>query len=531
MRNHNSQQAGSLPVDEFLLKDWLVIFGVILGAFMAVLDIQITNASIQEIAGSLSIPLDQSNNISTAYLVAELIGIPMTAWFVNVLSLRRILIWTTIVFTLSSLACSISWNLSSMVVFRAIQGFAGAPLIPLALTIVMKLLPESKRMVGMALFGATVTLAPSIGPALGGWLTDNFSWQYLFYINVIPSIIVITLLLKNMDYQPFNLEALKQIDIFGVISMAIGLGVLEYVLENGSTYNWFNSPYITTLSSISAVALLLFLVNDFFNEYPLLNIRVLAVKKFGIGCAGYFFLGAVLYGTVFVVPLYLIQVQGYSALDVGKIFIWQGVPQLLVMPLIPQISKHVDKRIMVAVGYLIMAFSCFLNISLSPDYSGPQLAVSMIFRGIGFPFVVVPLSDVIMQDITEKDMAAASSISNVIRNLGGAFGIAFITTLVTSGGQADASKISSLLSSTSVAGWWRLHSTTQIFEEKGADPYTASQQAHLFLQQSLQNNGSIIAFNDVYFIMGISLIGCALSMLFFFEWSPLKRKKNEPPLS
>lgn len=505
------------------LKVWLAIFGAILGAFMAILDIQITNASIQQIAGSLSIPLDESNNISTAYLVAELICIPVSAWLSDVLSIRRLLIWATVMFTLASLACSVAWNLQSMVVFRAIQGFSGAPLIPLALTMVMRFLPESKRMIGMALFGMTATFAPTIGPALGGWLTDNFSWEYLFYINVIPGCIVIALLKKNMDKQAFNKQALGQIDIFGIITMAIGLGFLEYVLENGSTYNWFSSPYIVTLSCIAAASLTLFLVNDFFNDHPLLHLSLLRGRRFGLGCTGYFFLGVVLYGSVFIVPLYLIQIQHYSALNVGKVFFWQGLPQLFIMPLIPAISKRIDNRILVALGYLLMALSCFSNAWMDPDFSGQQMEVSMFIRGMGMPFVMVPLSAVIMQDIVKKDMAAASSITNVIRNLGGAFGIAFITTMITSGGRGNTENLSSMLSSTSVAGWWRVHDNTQMFMQKGADTYTASHQAHLILQQHLQENGAIIAFNHVYFLLGITLIGCALSMIAFFDFRPGKK--------
>ncbi len=505
------------------LRLWLAILTTILGAFMAILDIQITNSSIREIAGSLSISLSKSNNIATAYLVAEMICIPITAWLVRWLSMRRLLIITTVIFVLSSLACSISWNLASMVVFRAIQGFSSAPLIPLALLMVTSSLPESKRMVGMALFGVTATFAPTIGPTLGGWLTDNFSWEYLFYINVIPGIIVIYLLLKTMDSEPVNKQAMRQIDIFSVITMALGLGVLEYVLENGSTYNWFSSSYILMLSVISFVSLILFFINDFYSEHPLLHIRILFKRKFGIGTIGYFFLGVTLYGSVFIVPLYLIEIQGYSAFQVGKVICWQGLPQLILMPVIPIVSKYIDKRVMVAIGYLLLAFSCFFSAYMSYNFSGPQTEISMIIRGIALPFVMVPLSSVIFEDMQRSDMAAASSITSVVRNLGGAFGIAFITTLITTGGNVNAGIISERLSSTNLAGWWRLFNYKQMLMQNGSDAYTASQQAHILLHQQLEKNGVIIAFNTVYFLLGITLVFCAVSMVMFYDF---KKKNN-----
>lgn len=505
------------PSGDVPLKHWLALFGAILGAFMAILDIQITNGSIREIAGSLSIPIDQSNNIATAYLIAELICIALTSWIARVFSLKRTLIWSVIIFTLSSLACSASWNLLSMVVFRAIQGFASAPLIPLALSMVMRFLPEEKRMIGMALFGLTATFAPTIGPSIGGWLTDNFSWQYLFYINVIPSSVVLILIGMNLEKEPLNIKAFTQINPLSVLLIAMGLGILEYVLENGNNYNWFSSSYITTLSSVTVISLLLFFIVDYFSKYPLVNLRLFAVKNFGIGCINYFFLGVLLYGAVFIVPFYLVIVQHYSALEIGYVFCWQGLPQLVFMPLIPVISKHISSRYLVVMGYLILAASCFVCTTMDHNFSGPQMAISMIIRGIGFPFVVIPLSAVTLRRISANDMDDATSIASIVRNLGGAFGIAIITTLIINGCRMNTKILSSGLSVTNPDGIRWLQHIGKMLIQHGSNAQEAQLQAHSLLLKQIDMNATIIAFNDVFFLLGLILTGCALSILLVFD--------------
>ena len=509
-----------IPSQQVPLKHWLIILGTIIGAFMAILDIQITSSSIKEIAGALSIPVDQSSNISTAYLIAELICISLTAWLVRAFSLKRTLIYSIVIFMIASLACSCAWNLSSMIIFRALQGFAGAPLIPLALSVVMRFLPKEKQMTGIAIFGLTATLAPTLGPTIGGWITDNLSWKYLFYINIFPSVVALIMIGVHLDKQPVNTKVFTQINIFAVILIAIGLGTLEYVLENGSTYNWFDSNHIIVLSIIAFISLSLFFVVDTNSQHPLIKLQLFTSKKFTLGCINYFLLGIMLYGSVFITPLYLVLIHQYSSMEIGLVFFWQGFPQLICMPLIPLISKYVDSRILVIAGYLILAAS-FLLIDMDPDYSGQQMKFTMLVRGIGLPFTIVPLSSVVLFDIEAKNMDDAASITSIMRNLGGALGVAIITTLIIHGRNAGTKTLSTYLPLTKIGAIEWLRNTEQLLIQQGADSHTASLQAHALLMEQMRMNATIIAFNDIYFLLGILLLGCSLSILAFFDWSKL----------
>ena len=229
--------------NEVPIKNWIALIGGLIGAFMAILDIQITNSSLKDIQGALSATLDESSWISTSYLVAEMIAIPLSGWLSQVLGKRRYLTWTTSIFTLSSLLCSLSWNMTSMIVFRAMQGFSGGALIPLAFSLVVQLLPLNKRAVGMALFGVVATFAPAIGPTFGGWLTENLSWHYIFYINVPPAILLIVMVRYGLDDEVASFSKFKKADWFGIATMGIGLGCLEVVLEEGNREEWFSSIY------------------------------------------------------------------------------------------------------------------------------------------------------------------------------------------------------------------------------------------------------------------------------------------------
>ena len=282
-------------------RDWIALFGGLLGAFMAILDIQITNSSLSAIQGALSATLDQSSWISTSYLVAEMIAIPLSAWFAKSLGERRYLVWTTAIFALSSFLCSLSWNLNSIIVFRAIQGFSGGALIPLAFSLITQILPLEKRATGMALFGVAATFAPSIGPTLGGWLTEVLSWHYIFYINIPPAFAVMAMISYGLDKKDIDYDTLKSGDWLGIITMGLGLGCLEVVLEQGNDDQWFSSSFIVTLSVISAISLIYFVIIELQREKPLVNLRLMKEPQFAASCIAFLILGMAMYGSIYAV--------------------------------------------------------------------------------------------------------------------------------------------------------------------------------------------------------------------------------------
>lgn len=514
---NNQTDLAEMPIQpEIPRRHWIALFGGLLGAFMAILDIQITNSSLKDIQGALSATMDESSWISTSYLVAEMIAIPLSGWLSVAIGKRRYLTWTTIIFALASILCSLSWNMSSMIVFRAIQGFSGGALIPLAFSLVVQLLPVSKRAVGMALFGITATFAPSIGPTLGGWLTEHFSWHYIFYINIPPAIALICMVNYGLDDEPLRLDSLLKADWFGIATMAIGLGCLEVVLEEGNREEWFSSSFIVTLSIMSAVSLIYFIINELQHKNPLVNLRLLKQSQFAMSCAAYLILGMALLGSIYVLPMYMIQIQGYNSLEIGEVLMWMGFPQLLIFPLVPKLTQLIKAKYLVFFGFSMFGISCFVNTHMSYSFGGDQLIFSMLLRAIGSPFIMVPLSLVAMENIQKHQVADASTITNVLRNLGGAFSIAFIATLLDNKTREHLGHIKETLTTVSTDGWYHLQQSAAMFVSKGSDPATAMLQAKASLSLTMQRDAAIMAYNDVFFMM-TCFLGFAALMMFFVK--------------
>ncbi|EKE73065.1 DHA2 family efflux MFS transporter permease subunit [Gallaecimonas xiamenensis] len=490
-------------------KNWLAVMGALVGAFMAILDIQITNSSLKEIQGALGATLTESSWIATSYLVAEMIAIPLTGFFSRWLSPRRYLLWNSAGFILASLACSLSWNLESMIVFRALQGFTGGALIPMAFTLIMTLLPKEKQPVGMALFGVTATFAPSIGPSLGGWLTDTFSWHYLFYLNVLPGILVMALLAMGLDKKDRNDGELKSIDLFGMVTMALGLGALEIVLEEGSRDDWFDAEYLRWLAVISAISMVFFIWRQFTAKAPLVNLRLFGNADFTKACIAYFALGAGLFGSVYMVPLFLAQIHDYTAMQIGLVLMWVGFPQLPLFPLIPKLVKKVDPRYLVFAGFVGIAISMWMNINMTVLYDGAFLIPALLVRAMAQPFMMVPLSIIATQHIRQEDAPSASTLLNVMRNLGGAVGIAMLATLLDTRTRHYLWQVKETLVSGSqnLTDW--LSHTGQLMVAQGG----TSNQAYGLLMTEINKQASVMAYNDGFLLMGGLLMIAALAVL------------------
>ncbi|WP_162063163.1 DHA2 family efflux MFS transporter permease subunit [Vibrio taketomensis] len=510
----HSQPANTASNEQVVpMRNWIALIGGLIGAFMAILDIQITNSSLKDIQGALSATLDESSWISTSYLVAEMIAIPLSGWLSRSLGKRRYITWTTVIFTLSSLLCSISWNMTSMIVFRAMQGFSGGALIPIAFSLVVQLLPLNKRAVGMALFGITATFAPSIGPTFGGWLTEHLSWHFIFYINVPPAILMIAMIRYGLDDEKIDTKQLMQADWFGIATMAIGLGCLEVVLEDGNREEWFSSGFIVTLSIISAVSLIYFVINELQHKKPLVNLRLLANRQFAMACIAYLILGMALLGSIYVLPMYLTQIQHYNAMEIGGVLMWMGFPQLLIFPLVPKLTQIIKPKYLVTFGFVMFGLSCYVNTHMTVDFGGQQLITSMLLRAIGSPFIMVPLSLVAMKNIKAMDTPDASTLTNVMRNLGGAFSIAIIATLLDNKTREHLAHIKESLTTVNQLGWQTLQQQQAFFMQSGSDAATAMQQAQASLLGTMQREAAIMAYNDVFLVMTAFLALAAVLIL------------------
>jgi len=495
---------GGVPV-----KNWLAIAGALIGAFMAILDIQITNSSLKDIQAALGATLEESSWIATSYLVAEMIAIPLTGFFAAWLSPRRYLLWNTAGFILSSLACSFAWNLESMIFFRALQGFTGGALIPMAFTLIITLLPLDKRPVGMALFGVTATFAPSIGPSLGGWLTEAFSWHYIFYLNVIPGLAVMWLLAEGLDKAEGDDSQLKRIDVFGMVTMALGLGCLQIMLEEGAKEDWFDTEYIRWLALISFVCLGLFIRKQLLSEHPLVDLRLFRSRDFTLSCINYVVLGAGLFGSVYLVPLYLASVHNYTALDIGLVLMWVGFPQLPFFPLIPRILKYVDAKYLVAFGFSVMGISMFMNIHMTTEYDGSYLIPALLVRALGQPFIMVPLSILSSQNLKQDDIPSASTLYNVMRNLGGAVGIAVLATLLTERTDAHVVTLQQSIISGSQNAAEYFHTLGMMLGVAGG----AEEQPYAVVMQEVTRQAMVLSYNEAFMAMGCMLLIAAAASL------------------
>ncbi|MEH6952474.1 MDR family MFS transporter [Nitrobacter sp. NHB1] len=488
-------------------KTWIAVFGATLGAFMAVLNIQIVNASLADIQGAIGAGIDDGGWISTSYLIAEIVVIPLSGWLAQVFSVRVYLLTNAVLFLMLSMACAFAQTLPQMIVLRAIQGFTGGVLIPMAFTLIITLLPKAKQPIGLALFALSATFAPAIGPTIGGYLTENWGWQFIFYVNLVPGLLMLGMLWFALDRKPMQLSLLRQGDWAGIVTMAIGLGALQTVLEEGNKDDWFGSPFIVRLSVIAAISLSLFLWIELTGDRPLLNLRLLFRRNFGFGILANFLLGVALYGSVFILPVYLSRVQGYNAEQIGMVLAWTGLPQLLLIPLVPRLMKRFDPRLLIGVGFALFAASNFMNIDMTADYASDQLLWPNVVRAVGQALILTPLSVVATAGIEAENAGSASGLFNMMRNLGGAVGIAILQTFLTKREQFHSSVLMQSVSTLEQATRTRIEQLTNYLMNHGViDPAAASHQAVVAIGHIVQKQAFVMAFSDTFFLLGAALI-------------------------
>jgi len=490
-------------------KTWIAVFGATLGAFMAVLNIQIVNASLADIQGAIGAGIDDGGWISTSYLIAEIIVIPLSGWLAQAFSIRVYLLTNATLFLAFSVACAFAQDLSQMIVLRALQGFAGGVLIPMAFTLIITMLPKAKQPVGLALFALSATFAPAIGPTIGGYLTENWGWQTIFYVNLAPGALMIGMLWFSLERKPMRLALLRDGDWPGVITMAVGLSALQTVLEEGNKDDWLGSAFIVRLSIIASVALALFLWIELTAAKPLLNLRLLARRSFGFGVVANFLLGVALYGSVFILPVYLSRIQGYNAEQIGMVLAWTGLPQL-----VPRLMRRFDPRLLIGVGFALFAASNFMNITMTTDYGSDQLFWPNVVRAVGQALAFAPLSAVATASIEAENAGSASGLFNMMRNLGGAVGIAMLQTFLTKREQYHSNVLMQSVSLFGQATRSRVEQLTQYFIHHGAiDPADASHRAMVAIGQIVQKQAYILAFSDTFYLLGAALIAGLMAVL------------------
>jgi MFS transporter, DHA2 family, multidrug resistance protein len=508
----NASPAAATPA--ISAKTWIAVIGATLGAFMAVLNIQIVNASLADIQGAIGAGIDDGGWISTSYLIAEIVVIPLSGWLAQVFSIRKYLLTNAVLFLLLSIACAFAQDLPQMIVLRAMQGFTGGVLIPMAFTLIITLLPKAKQPVGLALFALSATFAPAIGPTIGGYLTENWGWQYIFYVNLVPGAVMVAMLYFSLESKPMKLSLLRDGDWAGIITMAIGLSALQTVLEEGNKDDWFGSPFIVRLAVIAAISLTLFIVIELTASKPLLNLRIVFRRNFGFGMLANFLLGIALYGSVYILPVYLARIQGYNSEQIGMVLAWTGLPQLVLIPLVPRLMKRFDPRIIIGIGFALFAGSNFMNIFMTSDYAADQLFWPNVVRAIGQALCFAPLSAVATAGIEHENAGSASALFNMMRNLGGAIGIAALQTVLTKREQYHSNVLMQSVSLFEQATRTRLDQLTQYFMSHGViDRVDAAHRAYVAIGNVVQKQAFILAFSDTFYLLGMALIVALLASM------------------
>jgi DHA2 family multidrug resistance protein len=510
----SAPKTAPLNPDRASLHVWISVLAAMIGAFMAILNIQITNASLLNIEGGIGTGVDNGSWISTSYLIGEIVVIPLTDYLSRVFSFRNIMIGHATLFALFSVACAFTHDLPSMIAMRGLQGFFGGVLIPMAFTLVFTKLPKGQQPIGLAMFALAVTFAPAIGPTIGGYLTENYGWQTIFFVNVVPTAVMVTTLYFTIERQPMQLGLLREGDWFGIATMAIGLSALQAVLEEGNKDDWFGSPFIVRLALIAAISLSLFVAIELIVEKPLIRLRLLAQRNFGFGTISAIFVGFALFGSVYLLPAYLGQVQRYNAEQIGTVLAWTGLPQLILIPLVPKLMQRFDARYIAFTGMMLFAWSSFMNTAMSLDYSGDQLWIPNIVRAIGQALMLAPLSAVTLGSVAPEDAPAASGISNMMRNLGGAIGTAVLATIVTKREQFHSNVIGQSVDLGREEVRNRIAQMTEYFTAHGmTDPTGARHQAIIALGNAVKRQALVMGFSDTFAVLGVVLVAAGIAIL------------------
>ncbi|VVE45641.1 Multidrug export protein EmrB [Pandoraea communis] len=403
---------------------------MVVGMFIALLDIQIVSASLRDIGGGLSAGADETAWVQTSYLIAEIIVIPLSGWLSRVMSTRWIFAASAAGFTVASLLCGAAWNIQSMIAFRALQGFLGGSMIPLVFTTAFAFFTGPQRVLAAAVVGGLSSLAPTLGPTIGGWITDNYSWHWLFFVNLVPGIFVtVTVpLLVRIDRADWSL--LRGADYLGIVLMAVSLGCLEYTLEEGPRWDWFGDSTIRTTAWLAGLCMIAFLWRSLTFARPIVDLRALKERNFALGCFFSFATGIGIFATIYLTPLFLGRVRGFSAFEIGMAVFSTGVFQLMSIPIYAALANRIDLRVLMMLGLGGFALSMWQFAPITHDWGTWQLMLPQALRGAAQQFAVAPIVTLTLGSLPPARLRLASGLFNLMRNLGGAIGIAVCTTVL-----------------------------------------------------------------------------------------------------
>ncbi|WP_248324450.1 MULTISPECIES: MDR family MFS transporter [unclassified Caballeronia] len=494
--------------------DWIAVTAGALGALMATLDISITNSALPQIQGEIGATGTEGTWISTGYLMSEIVMIPLAAWLTRVFGLRNFLLGNAVLFTMFSAMCGLSHSLPMMVAGRIGQGFTGGAMIPTAQTIIRTRLPREQMPVGMTIFGLIVLLGPLMGPVVGGWLAENISWSWCFFLNLPVGVALVALLLSGLPSEKSQWDAFFKADWIGIAGLAIGLSSLTVVLEEGQRNQWFESSEIVLLSCVAAFGMVLIAVSQVIAKRPIVRLSLLRNPRYASVILIVFAVGAGLYCVSFLLPQFLSIVAGYNALQSGSIMLISGVPAFLIMPVLPRLLGKVDSRVLVIAGLLCFAGSCLLDISLTAQSVGHDFFWSQILRGIGQMLAMMPLNQASMAAVSREESGDAAGLYNMARNLGGSVGLAILGTVIDRRNDFHNAAIRESVTANSVIGQERIAGSAASFFAQTGDMAHAKLQALGQLSMQIGQQAVVMTYSETFYVLAIALLACLpLAML------------------
>ncbi|MDB5395056.1 MAG: EmrB/QacA family drug resistance transporter [Rhodospirillales bacterium] len=495
-------------------RAWLAVAGAIFGTFMALLDVSVTNASLPQIQGEIGATGTEGTWIGTGYLVSEIVMIPLTAWFSRLFGLRNFLILASIFFTLFSVMCGFSGNLTEMIVGRVGQGFFGGALIPASLTIIATRLTPAQRPAGLAIYASVATLAPVIGPILGGWLTENVSWHWLFLMNLPIAVILLFMLYLGIERASPDWDELGRADWFGIAGLAMFLSGLTVILEEGQRENWFDSTLITRLTIMATVGFILVLVTQFTSTRPVVKLRLLAKSNYRAVVGIMILFGAGSFTLLYVIPVFLGIIAGYDAEQTGFIATYTGLSTFLMMPVLMVLMQKVDVRWIVGSGMILFGAGCLLNLGLTPDSVGHDFILAQLINGMGQPMVGLPLSQAATAGLDEDEIPDGTALFSMARNLGGSLGLAMTGILIDRRSAFHTAQLEQVTTANSGTGQERIAQIAGSMIHGGADTNHATLQALRAIAGEVQRQALVMSYIDGFWIMGIGIILAVPAVLF-----------------
>lgn len=488
------------------INPWIIAIAVMFGTFMEVLDTTVVNVSLPHIAGSLSATVDEATWVLTSYLVSNAIILPITGWLANYLGRKRLLMISVTGFTISSFLCGFAPTLPLLIFFRVIQGAAGGALQPLSQAVLLEAFPPEDRGKAMGFWGLGIVVAPILGPVLGGWLTDTYSWRWVFYINIPVGIATIVMTQLFIFDPPYIRRSSNRVDYWGMGMLAVGMGALQVVLDKGQQEDWFASHWITGLLWLAIISVVVFVFYELRIHAPVVNLRVFKDRTYSTGVFLMTVVGFVLYGSLVLLPIWLQTLLGYPSLQAGIALAPRGLGSFLAMPVIGIIMPKFDPRKFLASGFLLAAATLFAfsRLDLNAgywDFFWPQFV-----QGVSLGLLFVPLTTITMGLIPKEQMGNATSIFNLLRNLGGSVGIAMATTLIARYQQVHTNILISHVTPYNLRAQRVLGGMQSAIAAQGSDPVTASRQGLAGLFGVVQRQAAILSFLDVFRLLTIMFL-------------------------